>query len=52
MCKTPSKFGLLHQGWGFWQEIISVSPTCLSVVFSHLIQGNISASFQVIFKGN
>ena len=51
ICKTPSEFGLLHQGWGFWQEIISVSPTCLNVVFSHLIQRNISASFQVFFRG-
>lgn len=31
-CEIRADFGSAFQGWDFWQDSVSASPTCLSVV--------------------
>ena len=48
----PSLLCESHQGWRFWQERLSASPTPVSVVLLAFIVKQIFTSSQVLFRGN
>ena len=47
MSKIPSYCVLLYQRWDFWRDCVSVSPTCLDMVFFVLCCGK---SVYLVFK--